>query len=267
MRKFLLYLYIVLAGVSITGFSTQNTFAEQRRTITFSSGYLEKYYTNRRIANFGVELFENIDFVSNKISIKCRKEIKNGYTKNLIMYFPIFSLIYFTDFYFIIPAFNVVYHEFGHAMRFKAFGYDYLFIKSSEDNYDEIDDIKANNRNFFKYFLDKIYYIKLSGGVTRQLYDYKKNDDILKVKERSEEDIIISAAGFNNEAYFQEKITEITYLTNEITISNYLFKLYSVDSIIFYFKDDDKLGDPNLVELDYRILGINANKKDMERAF
>lgn len=282
MRKFLLYLYIVLAGVSIACFSTQNIFAEERRTITFSSGYLEKYYTNRQIANFGIEFLEDTNFLFGRLRKVIKKEINDELPKYIFSY-----ALYVVNFCFI-SAFDISYHEFGHAMRFKAIGYDYLFIKSkiknsdekryynNKEEYDEmINDIKANNKNFFKYFLDKIFYEPFSRGATVGLFDLKNGRDSLAgidaqsfYKRFLKEGVIISAAGLNNETYFQEKITERTYLTNEITISNYLFKLYSVATDIYYIKDDnDKTSDPKLVELDYRILGINANRKDMARAF
>ncbi len=268
MKKFVSYLYIVLAGVYTTFFSIQNTFAEERRTITFSSGYLEEYYTNRQIANFGVELFENIDFVLDKANKIIRKGINDEYSKSTLS-----CILYLIDYYFI-SSFGTSYHEFGHAMRDKAVGYDYVFIKSSADDYDDTDDIKANNKNFFKYFLDKIYYIKLSGGATMRLTDFENgNDKLAGIDEQSfykrslKEGVIISAAGLNNETYFQEKMTERTYLTNEITISNYLFKLDSVVNDIYYAKNSDKSGDPYKIESFYKGLGINANRKDMARAF
>lgn len=303
-----IYLYFFYTIVSY--FALQNTFsntalAGQNNTITFSSGYFEKYYNNRQIANFGLEYINLFDYAFEK-TVTSNFYKKQGPVTKLVLH----TLLSTIDCFFII-GFDTAYHEFGHAMRFKALGQDYLFVKSSKNGYDATDDKKANNKNFFKYLFNVTFVEPFSGGATLPfLYinnetsaelinefnsfqhqynsgiknpeEYLKNKGkthlipelkkfIKLIKEQASQNIITYTGGINNEVYFQEKMTERTYLNNRITISDYIFSIFSKSSIIAYIKTKDELngstGDPEAIETNFKFLGIKADRKKMEKSF
>ena len=170
----------------------------------------------------------------------------------------------FTSFFIkfhIITGFNTAYHELGHAMRNSAVGYNYYFGISNINAYH---DILIHNKNFFSFLFDTTFVKPLKGGYTMPI--------INSTEREAKTDLIISAAGINNETYFQEKAIERNYLNNNLNISNFLYfissKIGNIRYVISSKKYENNLPyDPNSVLINYRLLNINVDRDDLIKSF
>ena len=121
-------LSIVILFALFLNSGNNNIYAKTKNTITLSSGYLKEKYTNKQIANFGIEFFHLFDYFDKKID-------KN--TSINILY-NLFKLQITTNF-------TVVYHKLGHALRIRAMGYDYKFIDGLLVKYNHIATVTFSN--------------------------------------------------------------------------------------------------------------------------
>lgn len=248
MRKFLLYLYIVLVGISATCFFTQNIFAEQRNTITFSSGYLERFYNNKQVANFGIEFLENANFVLEKLNATVMDEFDNKFVR-LVSYYT----LGFLDVQFIF-TFLVSYHEFGHSMRSNALGFDNIFIKTRKK-------FTEGTSNFFVYFLNGIFSTTFENLSSACVHISDKIED--------EENLVLFSGGLNNQIYFQEKVfDDLMYKYNKISYSYFAYSIIS--NSIYYYENiiptkKGSNGDIGRVLESFENLGVNVTKEDFKK--
>ena len=226
-----------------------------KNTITVSTGYFESYYTNKYIANFGIEYLNLSNLFIDKAIDKLFEYDKLYEQKSNLRHIANFTS-FFIKFH-IITGFNTAYHELGHAMRNSAVGYDYYFGISDVNVYH---DILVHNKNFFSFLFDTTFVRPLKGGYTMPI--------INSTEREAKTDLIISAAGINNETYFQEKVIERNYLNNNLNISNFLYFISSKIGNIYYVisskKYENNLSyDPNSVLINYRLLNINVDRDDL----
>ena len=229
-----------------------------KNTITVSTGYFESYYTNKYIANFGIEYLNLSNLFIDKAIDKLFEYDKLYEQKSNLRHIANFTS--FLIKFYIIEGFTTAYHELGHAMRNSAVGYDYYFGISNINAYH---DMLIHNKNFFSFLFDTTFVRPLKGGYTAS---------IKSTKIETKTDLIISAAGINNETYFQEKVIERNYLNNNLNISNFFYFISSKIGNIRYVISSKKYKnnlpyDPNSVLINYRLLNINVDRDDLIKSF
>lgn len=230
-----------------------------KNTITVSTGYFESYYTNKYIANFGIEYLNLSNLFIDKAIDKLFEYDKLYEQKSNLRHIANFTS--FLIKFYIIEGFTTAYHELGHAMRNSAVGYDYYFGISDVNMYH---DMLVHNKNFFSFLFDTTFVRPLKGGYTMPI--------INSTEREAKTDLIISAAGINNETYFQEKVIERNYLNNNLNISNFLYfissKIGNIRYVISSKKYENNLSyDPNSVLINYRLLNINVDRDDLIKSF
>ena len=89
-----------------------------RRSVSINSSYLKKFYTNTQMADVGLETLQAYSFYTQKLD--------GLLPKNHIVRVAVRSATLFGNWQ-ISMAFDVAYHELGHATRDGAYGYQYKF--------------------------------------------------------------------------------------------------------------------------------------------
>lgn len=212
-------------------------------TITFSSAYFESQYTNKQLANFYLELVRGMarveDFLANNFDGE-EKTAARWCARTLYILF-------------IHRASNTAYHEIGHGLKVKAYGKDFQLTEHSDNG-----DFKKD-QNFFKFFAKKM------GNFSRAACRHEKG---LK----DEEELVIAAAGMNNETYIAERISRDFHDRGRLSFAESFAYFYGKLSPVAYAlskssknEEADALSgdDPVAVGGYYKKLGISATKNDI----
>lgn len=216
-------------------------------TITFSSSYFEKNYTNGQIGIFGLELMELMSRL-NDPRIIYRKYSESSKAKGLALGFV--SIFINTT---IMLNFNSLYHENGHGLRYRAFGGNYILPGPEQYASEE-----KKSENFFKsFFTFGPTYDVLTRGCPYVIFIEKGQ------KATSRERIIVSAGGINNQTYLSEITSNKLHSNGFIGISEFISYLFSIVNITLYSLSNLENGDPILMEKNYRNAGIKANRYNL----
>ncbi len=210
---------------------------QKKNLISFFSGYLPSQHTSQQIGNFGIELINLGNYAIDKI----------GSEHN------IWQFVTGLGFGYLYYIFGLSHHELGHGLRCRAFNMKYDFVAEKEKA-----DLKKNRENFWPYYFKNITHFCRSGSTA-----FSSNPPLSKY-----EDLIVSAAGMNNEMYMAERIFDS--LHNGDLSDGYLSKaayLYCKASPMIYSSSTDKSSDAHYIEENYKYLGIDVKKSDIKTAY
>lgn len=212
-------------------------------SLTFSSAYLESQYTNKQLANFGLEVVRGMarleEFIASNFDNEERKTAR-WCVRGLYMLC-------------IHTALNTSYHEIGHGLRLKAYGKNFQLAEYTENG-----DFKKD-QNFFKFFVKKM------ANFSRASCRYRE-------ELKDEENLVVAAGGMNNETYLAERISRdfhdrgrlsfaesFAYLYGKLSPVAYALSKNSKNEATDYLSGDD----PIAVGGYYKKLGISATKNDI----
>lgn len=224
-------------------------------SLTFSSAYFEKMYTNKQLAGF------------------CLEVIRLGaHVDNLLASSPwIIIAVWRVSSMWIDFKYGTALHEAGHGLRLRA--------TYSDGAYALMHDIKATsptkkNENFFKFFLLEL----VSPGraachyLSEERSETHRNADLYGEKSKDFESyhkkaIISGAGGINNNVYLSELVSDRTFAQESMSSlecwSYFSNKVYGAA----YAAKAKALGDdPYTVVYSYQALGIPATLSDIQRA-
>ncbi len=181
------------------------------RTITLDSRYFIQGYSNRAVAQVGLELTEattlipQLIYKPDSIVSKDLSEKKLFYSKKQWRYVGR-GLSQFVGSIFLLQPFQFAYHEYGHGTRTAAIGYKPFYGHGSVGS---VDDIRTAFRNgelfetFHGLYLGSLFE---TGGYTAALPSETLFPPMLDEIEENGWDLVIAGGGFNNEMYFSERI-------------------------------------------------------------
>ena len=212
-------------------------------SITLSSAYFESQYTNKQLANFGLEVVRGMarleDFIASNFDNEERNAAKWCARALYIL--------------FIHRAFNTAYHEIGHGLRVKAYGKDFQLAEYNDHG------AFKKDQNFFKFFVKKI------GNFSRASCRHETGLT-------DEEELVISAGGMNNETYMAERISRDFHDRGRLSFAESFAYFYGKLSPVAYALSKNSKNeaadalsgdDPVAVGGYYKRLGISATKNDI----
>ncbi|MDR2416647.1 MAG: hypothetical protein LBD15_00530 [Holosporales bacterium] len=231
--------------------------SQETDTLTLSSAYFEKLYTNKGLVTFGLELARF------SIRVEDYWQFESLWAK-----WGWRALSFWFSW-----AFNVAYHETGHGLRARAYGYDYQLLTDMKDN-----SPYSKDENFFKYFLHSLVNTKRAANRASDEFGKKHTDVVLfletgagmtlqEAKDFTKVALIFSAGGMNNNTYLAEATSDGLYRRDEIPFLEGM--TYAGNQLISaqYAREAKERGDdPYDVELHWKTLGVSATKTDMQRA-
>jgi hypothetical protein len=183
-----------------------------KNSLTFSTAYLEGYYTNKQLANCNLELL--------RLSDKTLKNLQ-GPVKYWVFIFLAGANLGAT----------VAIHEIGHGLRFKSFDVDYTLFQS------------LSRRNYFVYLCHQSLRFGSEGGAT--LFNQEKLKKSLSNNSFQNHDIIVRAGGLNNQIYFAEKVADDIYERKQCGVLPWLFYTYCKYHLASYDNRADPENDGN----------------------
>ncbi|MCR5224683.1 MAG: hypothetical protein K6C34_01225 [Alphaproteobacteria bacterium] len=213
-------------------------------SITLSSAYFENQYTNKQLANFGLELIRGTDRLE-KSFITNSEGTEGSVAKWGMRAFYVL---------FIHRAFNTAFHEIGHGLRVRAYGHD--FMLSEMNNHGKF----KKDENFFKYFVKKL------GKFSRSSCKYEVSAD--SKDDPAKQTLVVSAGGMNNEMYLAERISQDFHKRGHLGFAESFAYFYNRLSPMAYAlskkdRGDNFEDDPIAVQYCYKELGISAKKNDI----
>ncbi|MDR0662289.1 MAG: hypothetical protein LBF76_02805, partial [Holosporales bacterium] len=107
-----------------------------------------------------------------------------------------------------INVLKLIYHEIGHALRWRAFGERNTYTL-------KIGSERTGGSNFFAYFVRKILQPMEDGATGYSQEEYSEFRERI-TKETAGPLLILSAGGLNNEVYLSEKETEMLHENGEL---------------------------------------------------
>ena len=226
-------------------------------SITLSSAYFESQYTNKQLANFGLELTRGTarleDFITSNIDNEKRKCYTKWFARAIYIMF-------------IYEAFNITYHEIGHGLRVKAYGGDFRLVCGK---YSAEHSAFEKDQNFFKFFVKNICNFSDACCAYPSLISLKDGEVIYK-EINDKKKLVISAGGMNNETYMTERITRDFHNRGRLSFyesfSYFFGKLSPAGYALTNCKEgQENVFDPIMVENLYKKLGISATRNDIAR--
>ncbi|MDR1561083.1 MAG: hypothetical protein LBS23_01875 [Holosporaceae bacterium] len=247
MKKFVLFIYFMFLSLALADSSEEPK--KSKDTITISSGYFEKWYTNDQLAVFGSELLK-----AGRRLEKYTVDNSSVDTSEWLVWLPRILTMY------LYKTFRNAYHEIGHGLKNRAYGADYALLKD-----DKTLTSFEKNENFFKYFVKKLGSPRSRGAC----YASKELADT--------EELVVSAGGMNNEIYLAERQAEDFHKNGSLGGVESFYYFYNRLSPVAYAskgkseedrdKPDTDVGDdPIAIEGYYKKLGISARKSDIKSA-
>ncbi len=197
----------------------------QTRTLSFSSGYIDKHNTNRSIGEFINESISVYSFLYEGIEHMLGLEVGPA----TFFYDITLNAQYIIGL--IIPSFNgilseqlhVPYHEFGHFSRCRAYGGNPEFEDKNSRKYN----------NFFSFFGNYFGTIfqKPSSGATSEIKAQVHQNTNFK---NTDQTFLLNAAGLNNQTKLSENMIDHAYLNgiHPCTLGIYLKGKFNILSYI-----------------------------------
>ena len=227
-----------------------------RRSLSINTSYLKKLYSNTQLADVGLETLQGYSFYSQRL--------EGLLPQNDMVRVAVRSATLFGNWH-VSLAFEVAYHELGHATRVGAYGRNYKFGGVLTDSTDE-------DTGFFQLYGRLL----LSGGLLSKTASVHAYDSKFEPAERknltgpdladytAKQELIIHAAGVNNQMAFAERVADEAYEGDghwTFALPYLRGKLWS----IAYGKDAPRY-DMDRVFGSYDQLGVAASKSQMNRA-
>lgn len=210
------------------------------RTLSFDSSYLPSLIfikddgvkaleTNRALADFGVELFQAHSFLFDQLTHT------RSFDETILFRGALFKLDALVNTY-LSWTYLTAFHEQGHAARFTSRGLGGTSFDGPN--------------NFFGYWLSR--FEEPLSGMTRGAPPLNVNDDI-----------IIAAAGVNNEMRFAGQISDQMYFSKG-HVTDWTPYFWGKVSSLLYTKDDMGGSDFSALLADYRFKGYDIDRKDID---
>lgn len=174
-----------------------------RRSLSINSSYFKKFYTNTQMADVGLETMQGYSFFSHKL--------EGLLPQNKMARVALRSATLFGNWH-VSVAFGVAYHELGHATRVGAYGRNYKFGGT-------LTDATVEENGFFQHYGRLL----LSGGLLSKTASVHTYDAKFEPAERknltgtdlarylAKQELIIHAAGVNNQMAFAERLADEAY--------------------------------------------------------
>ena len=246
-RSFLLAFFLII------NFFVGCVFANQSLIIEMSvdSGMLIQPYTNRGI---GLFTLHNQDLLS---SLYWRVDQRvSMFYKPAGIIFRGFLTGLLQNKYHLGELYRIAYHELGHGSRAEAFGYRVMYSTSETEHVD----------SYYHLLFDLLKYSTAITGAWAHYYDDLNVHDSV---DTSDESLIISAGGVNNEMYLAQLIENRFYdrrITSVYDFYHYLSAKLAVDNYVSYEQDDPEfMGDIYRVRQLYKTKNIDITYPELKR--
>ncbi|MBH38362.1 hypothetical protein CL658_04955 [bacterium] len=152
--------------------------------------------------------------------------------------------------------YRIAYHELGHGSRAEAFGYRVMYSTSETENVD----------SYYRLVFDLLRHSTSITGAWAHYYSDLNVHDSVDV---SDESLIISAGGVNNEMYLAHLIENRFYdrrVTSVYDFYHYLLAKLAVDNYVSYEQDHpDFMGDMYRVRQLYQTKDIDITYPELKR--
>ncbi|MBE33434.1 hypothetical protein CL647_04935 [bacterium] len=152
--------------------------------------------------------------------------------------------------------YRIAYHELGHGTRAEAFGYRVMYSTSETEHVD----------SYYELLFDLLQYSTAITGAWAHYYDDLNVHDSV---DASDESLILSAGGVNNEMYLAQLIENRFYdrrVTSVYDFYHYLSAKLAVDNYVSYEQDDpDFMGDLYRVKQRYKTKDIDITYPELKR--
>jgi hypothetical protein len=132
MKKIWLFPCLAAASMVFAGDEPEQK-KSSKDSITISSGYFEGQYTNDQLALFGLEVL--------RAASRLENYVENTYARVLVQVLGCW----------IGMEFHLAFHEIGHGLRGKAFGYDYMTPSNGKEDVNNRRPF-AKDENFFNFW-------------------------------------------------------------------------------------------------------------------
>jgi len=213
--------------------------AAVKDTLTLSSSYFSpSLYTNSQLCVFGLELLR----AENRLEQYASESADNSTLyKWLLRGLGLLTM----------HAFSTAFHEIGHGLRGKSFGYDYMLLGNKDDKA-----TFSKKEEFFSYF-------------AKQLVNSKRAACRFEASTAftAEQDVIMSAGGMNNEMFFAENLSDQLCDKKSLNWLESFALVYSRVSPAIYATQAKKSGDdPYNVQECYEKLGVSVKKNRITTA-
>jgi hypothetical protein len=228
--------------------SLPSIISKKRDTLTLSTAYFENLYTNRQLIIFPLEIL--------RLGVRAEDFFHMGTSLG--------TFLWRLGEFWVNFCLSTDYHETGHGLRAKAFGYDYaMHVEAGKGN------SPPNNKNFFMFFIYALFPFRNPVSATsfeKYSRTYKTIDGTRVEKEGRREDAVISAGGINNNVYCAERLSEEIYERGTLSFAEgsvyFLSALYGP-----IYRGLEKMGmeggDPVQVGECWKDTGIPATKVDI----
>ncbi len=243
-------------GVAEQGNDAAAITQPMRRSVSINSSYFKKLYTNTQMADVGLETMQAYSFYTQKLEgILPQNDVLRVAARAGTLF----------GIWHVSLAFEVAYHELGHATRVGAYGYNYTFGGT-------LTDATVEENGFFQLYGRLL----LSGGLlskTASVHTDAAKFEPAEGKNLSgrelarylaKEDLIIVAAGVNNQMAFAERVADEAYEDDghwTFALAYLRGKLWSIA-----YGDDAPRYDMDRVFRSYGQLGITASRSQANTA-
>jgi hypothetical protein len=174
-----------------------------QRSVSWSSSYIKPRYTNPQLADVGLETLQGYSFLSQSLehALPASALVRGLAREGMLVGLWQVSL-----------AFEVAYHELGHATRVAANGYAYTFGGTLNDS-------TVEENGFFRHYARLL----LSGGLLSKPASVRVDEATFVPAERetltgpdlirylAEEELVVHAAGVNNQMALAERLADEAY--------------------------------------------------------
>lgn len=225
-------------------------------------GYLPLANDNKAIARFGLEAYQGYSFLFD-LGSEAINNNTAGFAQAILR-----SLYWVTSYYVglygIDMEFKLAYHEFGHASRSLAAGYEPSMIFTDDHEDAAGNDRAARYNNFFSYFFASYGHLGY-GGQSRtgeQLEDYGDNTP-------SYWGDVVTMNGANHNIYFSELLTDEIFAGrgHVVTAMSYFINRLEFFQYVRSEEEGDlgvSGGDMKAIEDYYRSRGHNITFRDIK---
>ncbi|MDR1267504.1 MAG: hypothetical protein LBJ70_03975 [Holosporales bacterium] len=213
--------------------------APRRDTLTFSSSYFTGQHTNWGLVTSGLEIL--------RLTVRAESYYQITTPLSLLLWRLVSFWINF--------SFSTGYHEIGHGLRLRAFGYGYQLHPDARK-----DVSFSKDENLFKFLFYRLFTLyPISSTAYDPQYTASPSPKI---------QCLLSAGGMNNNVYFAERLSQEIYRRQSLSFSEGC--VYTLSTLYGpIYKQLEKMGlqggDPTKVGNAWKKLGVLATGRDIER--
>ncbi|KAB8029721.1 hypothetical protein [Fluviispira multicolorata] len=241
--KFKIKISIYLILISFVASAKENDENSNRFIIT--NGYFENTFnSNEGMSSFPMSIYETYDWGFRKISLD-----GNGVGRFFSWFLSALFQVAYLD-----PTYlNLTYHEFGHATRMRSFGASNVFYYV-DGNFT----VTANS--YFSLVINRASYPSQSAATSGSIPAQNSS---------TENSLIVTAGGMNNEILLSKNIAEKIYDRGG-SVPDFAFYFMNKFGPYSYSKinpNEFQGGDPDKIETYYANLGKNISRTDFQQAY